>query len=91
MAEEKQQSRQASLTLQVMNGNELESGRAAKCLFSENGGDIGHTPECHWQVQDRAGSIAARACTFLFKTPRPPGPPKSPIAAFSLKKKKKNT
>ena len=48
MAEEKQQSRQASLTLQVMNGNELESGRAAKCLFSENGGDIGHTPECHW-------------------------------------------
>lgn len=41
MAEEKQQSRQASLTLQVMNGNELESGRAAKCLFSENGGDIG--------------------------------------------------
>ena len=59
MAEEKQQSRQASLTLQVMNGNELESGRAAKCLFSENGGDIGHTPECHWQVQDRAGSIAA--------------------------------
>lgn len=63
MAEEKQQSRQASLTLQVMNGNELESGRAAKCLFSENGGDIGHTPECHWQVQDRAGSIAARACT----------------------------
>ncbi len=38
MAEEKQQSRQASLTLQVMNGNELESGRAAKCLFSENGG-----------------------------------------------------
>lgn len=44
MAEEKQQSRQASLTLQVMNGNELESGRAAKCLFSENGGDIGHTP-----------------------------------------------
>lgn len=57
MAEEKQQSRQASLTLQVMNGNELESGRAAKCLFSENGGDIGHTPECHWQVQDRAGSM----------------------------------
>lgn len=57
MAEEKQQSRQASLTLQVMNGNELESGRAAKCLFSENGGDIGHTPECHWQVQDRAEAL----------------------------------
>ncbi len=63
MAEEKQQSRQPSLTLQVMNGSELESGRAAKCLFSENGGDIGYTPECHW-VQDRAG-IAARACTVI--------------------------
>lgn len=66
MAEEKQQSRQASLTLQVMNGNELESGRAAKCLFSENGGDIGHTPECHWQVQDRAGK---HCCACLYRYP----------------------
>ena len=66
MAEEKQQSRQASLTLQVMNGNELESGRAAKCLFSENGGDIGHTPECHWQVQDPGGK---HCCACLYRYP----------------------
>ena len=57
MAEEKQQSRQASLTLQVMNGNELESGRAAKCLFSENGGDIGHTPEYVRMAVPKEGGI----------------------------------
>ena len=65
MAEEKSQSRQASLTLQVMNGNELESGRAAKCLFSEDGGDIGHASDCRWSVQDRAGAIAGHACTVV--------------------------
>ncbi|POP40622.1 type VI secretion system-associated FHA domain protein TagH [Superficieibacter electus] len=65
MAEEKQPSRQASLTLQVMNGNELESGRAAKCLFNENGGDIGHASDCRWPVQDRAGTIAGHACSVI--------------------------
>ncbi|WP_407209569.1 type VI secretion system-associated FHA domain protein TagH [Citrobacter koseri] len=54
-----------SLTLQVMNGNELESGRAAKCLFTADGGDIGNAPACHWPVQDRAGSVAERACLVV--------------------------
>lgn len=65
MAEVKPQSSALSLTLQVMNGNELESGRAAKCLFSAEGGDIGHAPSGHWPVQDRAGSIAGRACQIV--------------------------
>ena len=65
MAEEKPQSAALSLTLQVMNGNELESGRAAKCLFSSEGGDIGHAPACRWPVQDRAGSVAGRACQIV--------------------------
>lgn len=54
-----------SLTLQVMNSNELESGRAAKSLFTSEGGDIGHHAECHWSVQDRKGSIAGRACQIV--------------------------
>ncbi len=61
-----------------MNGNELESGRAAKCLFSENGGDIGHTPECHWQVQDRAGSMTGREA--LLRVPVPLSGTTEPIA-----------
>ena len=65
MAEEKTQSPTLSLTLQVMNGNELESGRAAKCLFTTDGGDIGNVPECHWPVQDRAGAVAGRACRVI--------------------------
>lgn len=64
VVEEKQHSG-LSLTLQVMNGNELESGRAAKCLFSVDGGEIGHGEGCHWSVQDRAGSIAGRACVIV--------------------------
>ena len=65
MTEEKPQSSTLSLTLQVMNGNELESGRAAKCLFSGDGGEIGHAEECRWPVQDRAGSVAGRACAIV--------------------------
>ncbi|EDT6764286.1 type VI secretion system-associated FHA domain protein TagH [Salmonella enterica subsp. enterica] len=65
MAEEKPQSAALSLTLQVMNGNELESGRAAKCLFSAEGGDIGHASACQWPVQDRVGSVAGRACQIV--------------------------
>lgn len=65
MTEEKTPSSALSLTLQVMNGNELESGRAAKCLFSAAGGDIGHAAACHWAVQDRAGSVAGRACEIV--------------------------
>lgn len=65
MTEEKTPSSALSLTLQVMNGNELESGRAAKCLFSVAGGDIGHAAACHWAVQDRAGSVAGRACEIV--------------------------
>lgn len=65
MAEEKTHAPVLSLTLQVMNGNELESGRAAKCLFTADGGDIGHAPACHWPVQDRAGSVAGRACQVV--------------------------
>ncbi|MEG1112416.1 MULTISPECIES: type VI secretion system-associated FHA domain protein TagH [Citrobacter] len=62
---EQQQRGNVSLTLQVMNGNELESGRAARCLFSGDGGEIGHSEGCHWPVQDRAGSIAGRACAIV--------------------------
>ncbi|WP_032940849.1 type VI secretion system-associated FHA domain protein TagH [Citrobacter youngae] len=65
MAEEKTQSPSLSLTLQVMNGNELESGRAAKCLFTADGGDIGSGSARHWPVQDRAGSVADRACQVV--------------------------
>ncbi|RJT46515.1 type VI secretion system-associated FHA domain protein TagH [Rahnella woolbedingensis] len=59
MAEDKQQ---PSLSLQVMNGNELESGRAAKCLFTTEGGEIGHAQTNYWSVQDRQHSIEEKAC-----------------------------
>ncbi len=54
MPEEKLQ----TLSLQVINGSELESGRAARCLFTQQG-NVGHAPECHWSVQDRQHSIPA--------------------------------
>ncbi|MDU2941151.1 MAG: type VI secretion system-associated FHA domain protein TagH [Enterobacteriaceae bacterium] len=61
MAEEKAQ--QQTLSLHVVNGSELESGRTARCLFTQ-GGDVGHASECHWSVQDRHQSVPARAFTI---------------------------
>ena len=58
MAEEKE--RQQTLSLHVVNGSELESGRAARCLFTQDG-DVGHASECRWSVQDRHQDIPARA------------------------------
>ena len=60
MPEEKLQ----TLSLQVINGSELESGRAARCLFTQQG-NVGHAPECHWSVQDRQHSIPAQAFTII--------------------------
>ncbi|EPF4480652.1 hypothetical protein ACSSPY_005230, partial [Escherichia coli] len=60
MPEEKLQ----TLSLQVINGSELESGRAARCLFTQQG-NVGHGPECHWSVQDRQQSIPAQAVRVL--------------------------
>lgn len=65
MAEDKQQ--QPSLSLQVMNGNELESGRAAKCLFAEQGGDIGHGDTCYWSIQDNQQSIEEKSCSIVLQ------------------------
>ncbi len=53
-----------TLSLQVINGSELESGRAARCLFTQQG-NVGHGPECHWSVQDRQQSIPAQAFTVI--------------------------
>ena len=60
MPEEKLQ----TLSLQVINGSELESGRAARCLFTQQG-NVGNGPECHWSVQDRQQSIPAQAFTVI--------------------------
>lgn len=61
MAEGK--ARQQTLSLHVVNGSELESGRAARCIFTL-GGDVGHSSECHWSVQDRHQDIPAKAFTI---------------------------
>lgn len=58
MAEEK--TRQQTLSLHVVNGSELESGRAARCLFTQSG-DVGHSSECHWPVQGRHQDVPAKA------------------------------
>jgi len=55
------QQTQPSLTLQVMNGNELESGRMAKCVFTPQGGDVGNAKQCYWPLQDRRQSVPEHA------------------------------
>lgn len=53
MPEEKLQ----TLSLQVINGSELESGRAARCLFTQQG-NVGHAPNATGRY--RIVSIAFR-------------------------------
>jgi len=65
MQEEKQQY-SPMLSLQVINGNNLASGRAAKCQFTTEGGDIGDHEHCHWVVQDRQHSVQACACSVVW-------------------------
>lgn len=57
---------QHSLTLQILNGNELESGRTAKCTFTSQGGDVGHAEGCFWSLQDRSQSVPERAFAICF-------------------------
>ncbi|EAS1758235.1 type VI secretion system-associated FHA domain protein TagH [Salmonella enterica] len=63
MPEQNKQQTQPSLTLQVMNSHELESGRAAKCVFTRQGGDVGHAQHCLWSLQDRRQAVAE--CAFI--------------------------
>lgn len=65
MQEEKLQ-HSPMLSLQVMNGNNLESGRAAKCQFTSEGGDIGGHENCHWVIQDRQHSVQECACSVIW-------------------------
>lgn len=65
MQKEKQQ-RSPTLSLQVINGNELESGRAATCLFTVDGGSVGHAESCRWSVQDRQQSVREHACSLVW-------------------------
>ena len=64
MQEEKQHS--PTLFLQVINSNELESGRAATCLFTTDGGNVGHAENCRWPVQDRRQTIREHACSLIW-------------------------
>lgn len=65
MQKENQQ-RSPTLSLQVINGNELESGRAATCLFTVDGGSVGHGESCRWSIQDRQQSVREHACSLVW-------------------------
>lgn len=65
MQEGKQQ-HSPTLSLQVINGNELESGRAVSCLFTTDGGSVGHAESCRWPVQDRGQTVSEQAFTVIW-------------------------
>ncbi|PHM44936.1 hypothetical protein Xmau_01651 [Xenorhabdus mauleonii] len=48
---------QPILSLRVMNSEQLESGKAASCLFSTQGGTVGSSESHLWSVQDQQGNI----------------------------------
>ncbi|MDE9458484.1 type VI secretion system-associated FHA domain protein TagH [Xenorhabdus bovienii] len=48
---------QPTLSLRVLNSEQLESGRSASCLFSVQGGTVGSSESHLWSVQDQQGNI----------------------------------
>ncbi|MCC8380662.1 type VI secretion system-associated FHA domain protein TagH [Xenorhabdus sp. PB30.3] len=48
---------QPTLSLRVINSEQLESGRAASCQFSPQGGTVGSSESHLWSVQDSQGNI----------------------------------
>ncbi|CDH20796.1 type VI secretion system-associated FHA domain protein TagH [Xenorhabdus bovienii] len=48
---------QPTLSLRVLNSEQLESGRSASCLFSAQGGTVGSSESHLWSVQDQQGNI----------------------------------
>ncbi|MDC9590480.1 type VI secretion system-associated FHA domain protein TagH [Xenorhabdus sp. XENO-10] len=48
---------QPILSLRVLNSEQLESGKAANCQFSTQGGTVGSSESHLWSVQDQQGNI----------------------------------
>ncbi|CDG19885.1 Conserved hypothetical protein with FHA domain (probable component of SST VI cluster) [Xenorhabdus poinarii G6] len=48
---------QPTLSLRVLNSEQLESGKSANCQFSVQGGTVGSSESHLWSVQDQQGNI----------------------------------
>ncbi|MBE8596092.1 type VI secretion system-associated FHA domain protein TagH [Xenorhabdus sp. BG5] len=48
---------QPILSLRVLNSEQLESGKAANCQFSTQGGTVGSSESHLWSVQDQQGNV----------------------------------
>ncbi|CAQ82376.1 MULTISPECIES: type VI secretion system-associated FHA domain protein TagH [Photorhabdus] len=58
---------QPTLSLRVLNSDQLESGKSASCLFSIQGGTVGSSESHLWSVQDQQGNINPSQFTIQWR------------------------
>ncbi|MGV7963434.1 type VI secretion system-associated FHA domain protein TagH [Photorhabdus tasmaniensis] len=58
---------QPTLSLRVINSDQLESGKSASCLFSAQGGTVGSSEGHLWSVQDQKGNINPSQFTIQWR------------------------
>ncbi|RAW87903.1 type VI secretion system-associated FHA domain protein TagH [Photorhabdus laumondii] len=58
---------QPTLSLRVLNSDQLESGKSASCLFSTQGGTVGSSESHLWSIQDLQGNINPSQFTIQWR------------------------
>ncbi|AKH63629.1 MULTISPECIES: type VI secretion system-associated FHA domain protein TagH [Photorhabdus] len=58
---------QPTLSLRVINSDQLESGKSASCLFSTQGGTVGSSESHLWSIQDQKGNINPSQFTIQWR------------------------
>ncbi|EKT60181.1 type VI secretion system-associated FHA domain protein TagH [Providencia sneebia] len=56
-----------TISFRLINGELLESGYVSSMTFSQNGGQIGSSSQCQWQIQDKQNTVAPVQCSILWK------------------------
>ncbi|EMI5490672.1 type VI secretion system-associated FHA domain protein TagH [Providencia stuartii] len=56
-----------TISFRLINSELLESGYVSSMTFSQDGGQIGSSPQCEWQIQDSHNSVAPVQCSILWK------------------------
>lgn len=56
-----------TISFRLINSELLESGYVSSMTFSQDGGQIGSSAQCQWQIQDNQNSVAPVQCTILWK------------------------
>ncbi|MCW2256797.1 type VI secretion system protein ImpI [Providencia alcalifaciens] len=56
-----------TISFRLINSELLDSGYISSITFSQDGGQIGSSEQCQWQIQDNQNSVAPVQCSIIWK------------------------